>query len=253
MGPGGKGSNQAVGAARLGADVSFLTAIGDDVMGKDGQALWDEEGVDAGKVVIVPGAATMVGTILVEPDGENRIIVELPGVQDPREAAEVIGQTAQLTVHPVVAGGITDEKQKPSKEGNEVLPSDRPEEGFIEIGPTALEGEDISGADAGQGQASTEWVVNVDSAAQRERCEDGVVRAPAVPAGQLPDDPPDVGLVRAHVAEDQLALAVRQACERAGLNCELNLADLELPSDVSIAIYRIVLGIALLVWMPAGS
>jgi signal transduction histidine kinase len=33
---------------------------------------------------------------------------------------------------------------------------------------------------------------------------------------------------------------VRQVCERAGLNCELNLADLELPSDASIAIYRIV-------------
>ncbi|MFC7326675.1 protein translocase subunit SecD [Marinactinospora rubrisoli] len=34
--------------------------------------------------------------------GENRIIVELPGVQDPTEAAEIIGQTAQLTFHPVV-------------------------------------------------------------------------------------------------------------------------------------------------------
>ena len=33
---------------------------------------------------------------------------------------------------------------------------------------------------------------------------------------------------------------VRQACERAGLHCELNLADLELPSDAAIAIYRIV-------------
>ena len=33
---------------------------------------------------------------------------------------------------------------------------------------------------------------------------------------------------------------VRQACERAGLQCELNLAELELPSDASIAIYRIV-------------
>ena len=33
---------------------------------------------------------------------------------------------------------------------------------------------------------------------------------------------------------------VRQVCERAGLHCELNLADLELPSDASIAIYRIV-------------
>ncbi|GGD22235.1 protein translocase subunit SecD [Nocardioides daphniae] len=94
--------------------------------------------------------------------GENRIIVELPGVKDADEAADQLGQTAQLTVHPVVAGGITDEKQKPSEKGNEILPSDRPEEGFIEIGPTALEGEDIKGADAGQGQNSTEWVVNVD-------------------------------------------------------------------------------------------
>src|SRR6478736_6995520 len=33
---------------------------------------------------------------------------------------------------------------------------------------------------------------------------------------------------------------VRQVCERAGLHCELNLADLELPSDAAIAIYRIV-------------
>jgi len=33
---------------------------------------------------------------------------------------------------------------------------------------------------------------------------------------------------------------VRQVCERAGLQCELNLAELELPSDASIAIYRIV-------------
>jgi SecD/SecF fusion protein len=32
--------------------------------------------------------------------GENRIIVELPGLQDPREAEEVIGKTAQLSFHP---------------------------------------------------------------------------------------------------------------------------------------------------------
>ena len=34
--------------------------------------------------------------------GDRRIIVELPGLQDPREAAEVIGRTAQLTFHPVL-------------------------------------------------------------------------------------------------------------------------------------------------------
>ncbi|WP_017571212.1 protein translocase subunit SecD [Nocardiopsis halotolerans] len=37
--------------------------------------------------------------------GENRIIVELPGVQDPAEAAQIIGQTAQLSFHPVLGVG----------------------------------------------------------------------------------------------------------------------------------------------------
>lgn len=93
--------------------------------------------------------------------GENRIIVELPGVKDADEAAEQLGQTAQLTVHPVVAGSITDKDQKPSKKGNKIVESDTPGEGFLEIGPTALEGEDITGAQPGQPQG-TEWVVDVD-------------------------------------------------------------------------------------------
>ncbi len=37
--------------------------------------------------------------------GDQRIIVELPGVQDPRKAADVLGRTAQLSVHPVKAPG----------------------------------------------------------------------------------------------------------------------------------------------------
>ena len=44
--------------------------------------------------------------------GDRRIIVELPGVQDPREAAEVIGRTAQLTFHPVL--GIATPTPTPS-------------------------------------------------------------------------------------------------------------------------------------------
>jgi len=73
---GGKGSNQAIGAARLGAGVDFLTAIGDDPFGHDAIALWQEEGVDAQPVVT--DAPTMTAPILVEPTGENRIVV-VPG------------------------------------------------------------------------------------------------------------------------------------------------------------------------------
>jgi ribokinase len=74
-GPGGKASNQAVGVARLGVRSALVSAVGDDTLGADARPFWDAEGVDHGQVVTVAGAATMVGTILVEPDGENRIIV----------------------------------------------------------------------------------------------------------------------------------------------------------------------------------
>ena len=73
---GGKGSNQAVGAARLGARVDFLTALGDDAFGHEAVKLWQDEGVRA--EIVVAEAATMTAPILVEPTGENRIIV-VPG------------------------------------------------------------------------------------------------------------------------------------------------------------------------------
>ena len=76
MDHGGKGSNQAIGAARLGADVDFLTAIGDDTFGHSARALWQTERVNADAVVA--DAATMTAPILVEPGGENRIVV-VPG------------------------------------------------------------------------------------------------------------------------------------------------------------------------------
>jgi ribokinase len=73
---GGKGSNQAVGCARLGAHVDFLTAVGDDEFGQDAATLWADEGVVA--QTVIAAAATMSAPILVEPQGVNRIIV-VPG------------------------------------------------------------------------------------------------------------------------------------------------------------------------------
>jgi ribokinase len=73
---GGKGSNQAVGCARLGAHVDFLTAVGDDAFGEDAATLWADEGVVT--QAVIASAATMTAPILVEPKGVNRIIV-VPG------------------------------------------------------------------------------------------------------------------------------------------------------------------------------
>lgn len=73
-GHGGKGSNQAVAAARLGAEVALLTAVGRDSFAVQAHDLWREEGVAADKVAAVD-ASTMVGVILVDASGENRIVI----------------------------------------------------------------------------------------------------------------------------------------------------------------------------------
>jgi ribokinase len=73
-GPGGKGSNQAVGAARLGASVSILTALGDDAFAVGARELWAAEGIDATHVVTTD-QPTMAAMILVDAAGDNRILI----------------------------------------------------------------------------------------------------------------------------------------------------------------------------------
>ncbi|MFD8558849.1 protein translocase subunit SecD [Streptosporangium canum] len=90
--------------------------------------------------------------------GERRIIVELPGVQDPTKAAEVIGKTAQLTFHPVIAQA--DEATTPKK-GEQII-SD--EDGVkLLVGPARLTGDGVEDAQAGTDpQQGSGWYVTVD-------------------------------------------------------------------------------------------
>ncbi len=74
IGPGGKGSNQAIAASRLGARAALLTAVGPDAFAAAAYRLWQEEGVDPA-YVRATDLPTMLGVIVVEQDGENRIIV----------------------------------------------------------------------------------------------------------------------------------------------------------------------------------
>lgn len=76
-GPGGKGSNQAVAAARLGAEVSFVGRIGDDAYGELALAFWQEEGVHTDFVVRDAEQPTGVAPIWVDAAGENAIVVAL--------------------------------------------------------------------------------------------------------------------------------------------------------------------------------
>ncbi len=76
-GAGGKGSNQAVAAARLGADVSFIGRLGNDVFANLAYEIWDAEGINHDFVTRDDEVATGVATILVDSGGENMIVVVL--------------------------------------------------------------------------------------------------------------------------------------------------------------------------------
>lgn len=74
--PGGKGANQAVAAARLGAAVSMVGRVGDDSLGDELLQSLAGSGVEARHVQRDPAAATGVAAIVVEEEtGQNRIIV----------------------------------------------------------------------------------------------------------------------------------------------------------------------------------
>lgn len=75
MGPGGKGSNQAIALARLGGNATFLARIGDDFFGQEASKLFAREGLDASFIEVDPEKHTGVGLILVDKDGHNSISV----------------------------------------------------------------------------------------------------------------------------------------------------------------------------------
>ncbi len=98
---GGKGSNQAVACARLGARTFFVSCIGNDAYGDGAIALLEREGVDTTFVRRVDDRPTGVGFILVDENGNNAIAVDLGAnrllsIHDIDRAADVIAQADVL-------------------------------------------------------------------------------------------------------------------------------------------------------------
>lgn len=79
--------------------------------------------------------------------GENRILIELPGLQDPREAVEVIGRTAQLMFHPLTPDG-------------EPVPDERGV--TIGLGPAAFSGEGVESATFSNDPSGVGYQVNIN-------------------------------------------------------------------------------------------
>lgn len=95
MNPGGKGANQAVAAARLGASVIFISKLGSDVFGKQFSKLFHDEGIDTSFIVADDVLPSGVALITVDEQGENSIVVA-PGanaslsINDMQQALPVI-------------------------------------------------------------------------------------------------------------------------------------------------------------------
>ncbi|MFZ6646404.1 ribokinase [Undibacterium sp. TJN25] len=73
--PGGKGANQAVAAARQGADVAFIGRVGDDGFGQYSIRCLSEDGIDVSYLSAVPDIATGVAGIIVTDAGDNSIVL----------------------------------------------------------------------------------------------------------------------------------------------------------------------------------
>ena len=97
MAPGGKGANQAVAAARLGANVTFVTRVGSDMFGDRAIEGYRNEGIHTDLILRDVENATGVALILVDEQGENLISVasganHALSPEDIENAAERIGQ-----------------------------------------------------------------------------------------------------------------------------------------------------------------
>lgn len=77
MGPGGKGSNQAVGVARMGGNASFIGMIGRDKLGEIATSMYSKEGVNTDFLSFTDELPTGVGVIVLNPKGENFIVIDM--------------------------------------------------------------------------------------------------------------------------------------------------------------------------------
>jgi len=77
MGPGGKGTNQAVAASRLGARVHLVACVGDDHLERIAMDLYEREGIALRDIHRISGVNTAVGCVTLLPTGENWIVGHL--------------------------------------------------------------------------------------------------------------------------------------------------------------------------------
>jgi ribokinase len=101
MGPGGKGSNQAVAAARLGAESHLVAKLGQDLFAQMAADLYQAEGVGTRYLYHTQERATGVGFITLNQAGENHIVLDM-GANELLSPADVRAAEAQIARSNVV-------------------------------------------------------------------------------------------------------------------------------------------------------
>ncbi|WP_328774274.1 ribokinase [Streptomyces sp. NBC_00286] len=123
--PGGKGANQAVAAARLGARTALLARVGDDGHGRLLLDSMRDAGVDTAGV-LVGGAPTGVALITVDPSGDNSIVVS-PGANGRLTPDDVRAASTLLAASRVVSAQL----EIPLETVEEVVRGLRPDTRFV--------------------------------------------------------------------------------------------------------------------------
>ncbi|MFM7421632.1 MAG: protein translocase subunit SecD, partial [Alphaproteobacteria bacterium] len=100
---------------------------------------------------------TGVAEALIARQGQSRILVTLPGVEDPNRIKELLGRTARMTFHLVDESANLAGSPPP---GVMFLPSERPGERVAVRRNVAVDGKNLTNARAGQDSRTGEWVVN---------------------------------------------------------------------------------------------
>ena len=165
--PGGKGANQAVAAARLGARVAMVGAVGSDVQAEAALSALREAGVDLGHVAEIEGP-TGLAIVTVAEDGENSIVF-IAGANDAMDAGRVRAAAEVISAARIVVcqGEIP-------RDGIEALPA-------LVTGRFLHNPAPVMELDPAVLRASDPLVVNQHEA--------GLVLAQLAPGQEAPEDP----------------------------------------------------------------
>lgn len=192
---GGKGGNQAVAAARLGASVTFIGAVGDDAFGIKARAALVAEGIDTTHLVTLTDAVTGVALILVDAAGENSIAVASGAngrvtaaqVEDALRALVLDAADVVLVGHEIPTGSVVAALRSARQAGATAILNPAPAYG-LDPAVVALadivtpnEGEAAVLAEAGStvGDGTAGWLVSLGSAGARLSTASGDVAIPA--------------------------------------------------------------------------